>query len=116
MTDTQTAPSTKTEYPISWTVRYQSSRGYDCMFTVRGETVAEVTRQAGAVLASIEAAAAQAQPAAAPGVAQPAAAPPAAQPDPSWCPIHGVHMERRERNGDTWYSHHTPDGGWCRGK
>lgn len=37
-------------------------------------------------------------------------------PDPAWCPIHGVAMRRREKNGDVWYSHRLEDGSYCRGK
>ena len=107
MAHTQTAPSPKTEYPVSWTVRYQSSRGYDCMFTVRGETVAEVTRQAGAVLDSLD----RCHP---PAAEAPAADAPAQ--DPSWCAVHNVRMSRRERNGETWYSHKLAHDSWCRGK
>ena len=36
------------------------------------------------------------------------------------CPIHGAKMTRREKAGDTWYSHkaYRPDGTeyWCRGE
>lgn len=32
------------------------------------------------------------------------------------CPIHNVEMKEHGKNGDTWYSHKLPDGGWCRGK
>ena len=35
--------------------------------------------------------------------------------DSSWCPIHNVKMKRREKDGQTWYSHKTKDG-WCRGQ
>jgi hypothetical protein len=41
---------------------------------------------------------------------------PAGESDPAWCGIHGVKMSRRERDGQVWFSHRTPDGGWCRGK
>ena len=31
------------------------------------------------------------------------------------CPIHNMVMTRREKSGDTWYSHLTAEGTWCRG-
>jgi hypothetical protein len=37
-------------------------------------------------------------------------------PDPAWCPIHGVAMQRREREGQVWYSHKLADGTYCKGK
>jgi hypothetical protein len=46
---------------------------------------------------------------------------PEGEPDPSICPIHHVQMQRREKQGDVWYSHKAidPETGaeyWCRGK
>jgi len=112
------------EFPVSWTVRYQSSAGLDCMLTIRGGTVAEVSEQAAAALAAI--ARAQAATAAAPGVApapqpapQPAPEPgpqPAPTAGPEWCPIHNQPMQRHQRGGEVWYSHKTAEGTWCRGK
>lgn len=31
------------------------------------------------------------------------------------CPIHGTPMQKREKQGDTWFSHRLPGGGYCRG-
>jgi len=31
------------------------------------------------------------------------------------CSKHGVPMERRQKDGQTWFSHRLPDGTWCRG-
>jgi hypothetical protein len=36
---------------------------------------------------------------------------------PDWCAVHHVRMPRHEgQNGQTWFSHKSPDGTWCRGK
>ena len=34
---------------------------------------------------------------------------------PVMCSIHGVEMERREKDGAAWYSHRLADGSWCKG-
>lgn len=31
------------------------------------------------------------------------------------CPIHGCEMDKREKQGDVWYSHKLPTGEHCRG-
>jgi hypothetical protein len=36
--------------------------------------------------------------------------------NPSWCPIHQCEMKRWDRDGRSWYSHKTSDGGWCKGQ
>jgi hypothetical protein len=40
---------------------------------------------------------------------------PAASPMTAVCSLHGETMVRRQKDGDTWYSHRLPDGTWCRG-
>lgn len=115
------APATPAEHAVSWTVRYQSAAGLDCMLTIRGDTVAEVTQQAAAALAAIARAQAAAAPTA-PGVTpapQPSPEPgpqPAPTTGPEWCPIHNQPMQRHQRGGEVWYSHKTAEGTWCRGK
>ena len=110
------------EFPVSWTVRYQSSAGLDCMLTIRGDTVAEVSEQAAAALAAIARAQAAAAPTApgvtpAPQQTTPEPGPqPAPEPRPDWCPIHNQAMQRHQRGGEAWYSHKTAEGTWCRGK
>ena len=32
------------------------------------------------------------------------------------CSIHNAPMDRREKDGDIWYSHRLPDGQWCKGR
>lgn len=39
----------------------------------------------------------------------------AADSDPVMCTIHNEPMQRREKDGASWYSHKLPDGTWCRG-
>ena len=34
---------------------------------------------------------------------------------PVFCSIHNEPMERREKDGQSWYSHKLPDGTWCKG-
>jgi hypothetical protein len=40
------------------------------------------------------------------------------QPDDEngWCHYHNEPMWKHTKNGQTWYSHRTDDGSWCRGK
>ena len=43
---------------------------------------------------------------------------PESQPIPlpsRWCSTHDVEMKLRRKNGQSWYSHKTPAGQWCRG-
>jgi hypothetical protein len=39
----------------------------------------------------------------------------AASPMHASCSIHEKPMHRRQKDGDTWYSHRLPNGAWCRG-
>ena len=32
------------------------------------------------------------------------------------CPEHGVEMKKREKDGETWWSHKQADGSYCKGK
>ena len=32
------------------------------------------------------------------------------------CPEHGVEMKKREKDGETWWSHKQADGTYCKGK
>ena len=33
-----------------------------------------------------------------------------------WCDLHQVALKQHSKDGQTWYSHQTDDGAWCRGK
>ena len=37
-------------------------------------------------------------------------------PDAAQCAIHNVPMKQHSKGNQSWYSHQTPDGEWCRGK
>lgn len=118
MTDAQQTPLP--EAPVSFTVRYRSTSGYDCMLTLRGHDATDILRQAHVLMERMAAAGALphddrpsngARPASGDrGLADDHAG------DPAWCPIHNCEMKRREKDGQTWYSHKTADGEWCRGK
>ncbi len=41
---------------------------------------------------------------------------PAVDDDVPYCDYHEVPLKRFAKNGQTWYSHKTDDGTWCRGK
>ena len=41
---------------------------------------------------------------------------PSSQSDAQLCAIHQVPMRLHNKNGESWYSHQTPDGQWCRGR
>jgi len=106
------------EAPVSWTVRYTSPEGFDCMLTLRGTEVKAVMGQAKAAVEAMVKAGCKPQ----------ASRPPAgggngnggqaakAEHGPEWCPIHEVDMTKHKKDGQVWYSHKTPDGEWCRGK
>jgi len=124
-----------------WTVRYTTPEGLECTLTLSGDDVGAVlttARQvlsydlarlskAGAVATHAAPATLDPEPTAhvAPatngngttpsnGHANGTNANGAARLD--WCPVHKCAMQRRASNGETWYSHRTADGGWCRGK
>jgi len=94
------------EAPVSWTVRYRSTQGFDCMLTLRGHDPAAVLRQAHDLMERMAAA----------GATQHGGSQGAEGRDKVWCDIHNCEMKRREKDGQTWYSHKAPDGTWCRGK
>jgi hypothetical protein len=115
------------EAPASWNVRYITPDGFACQLTLRGETGAELVRRTEAALrwlldhdcspsgglAGTRAFRHDAGQASRAGADR---APAGDRPDPAWCAVHLVSMQRRERDGKVWYSHRTPDGGWCKGR
>lgn len=98
--------------------------GYRCTWTLADADAKALVRRAQALLTWLRqngfgpvAPEPQAQAeAAAPAPAKPAPLLPDGTPDPAWCPVHGVAMARRERDGQVWYSHKLPDGTYCKGK
>jgi len=108
--------ATFTEAPASWNCKYTSSHGFDCMLTLRAGDPLELLKTANAIMAKM--AEAGVKPA---GNGHAAAngnggGQPAASDNPAWCVIHGCEMRKHEKNGETWYSHKGPDGGWCNGR
>jgi hypothetical protein len=103
------------EAPASFTVKYFTTEGFNCMLTLRGESGAKVLPAATAAIGWLiehgctPTPVSQLVPASAtaekPGVELPA----------NWCPIHQVEMRQHEKNGQVWYSHKDGEA-WCRGK
>ncbi|MFC2064277.1 hypothetical protein ACFLXB_04175 [Chloroflexota bacterium] len=101
-----------TESPASWNTRYITPEGYICQITLRGENGKDLLEKVGLALAYL--------------------AEHNYLPDTGYrkygnggnngngqgkiCPIHGVEMKKREKDGKTWYSHKTQEGSWCYGK
>ena len=116
---------TWTEAPASVNIKC-NIEGFDVMLTLRGESGSEVIpvlltalrflmdngarpsgngrRGNGKPVANQQPASQQSAPVMGDG-----------QPDPAYCPIHGVVMKRREKDGQVWHSHKVGDS-WCRGK
>lgn len=93
---TAVAGASLPEAPVSWTVRYKSTQGFDCMLTLRGADAAEVLRAAHALLERMAAA----------GV-RPASESVAngngngADGEVPLCPTHKMPMKRSQHGG--WY-------------
>ena len=125
--------------PAVWTVKYSTPDGLECTLIVHGDDVRELLTTARQVLYDLQrttpkapvttatAATVDPEPTAhvAPATNGNGATPSnghgngtnangAARLD--WCPIHNCQMQRRESNGQSWYSHMGPAGTWCRGK
>jgi len=88
------------EAPVSWTVRYTSPEGFDCMLTLRGTEVKAVMGQAKAAVEAMVKAGCKPQASHTPAVASgngnghsDDAAP--------MCPTHNKPMKRSQRGG--WY-------------
>ena len=102
--------ATHSEAPASWTVRYTTEDGYGCMLTLRGDSGAELLPKTLAAVQWLTAHGCQ------PDGPKRSEGAPAKANDTLLCPLHGVPMPRRDRNGQSWYSHRLDDGTWCRGK
>ncbi len=103
-----------TEAPASWNTKYITPEGYTCQITLRGETGKDLLEKAGVALTYL--------------------IDHNYLPDPGYrkvgngnvdntgngeskiCPIHGVEMKRREKDGSVFYSHKTINDSWCYGK
>lgn len=108
---------TWTEAPASVTVRVQLA-GYDTMLTLRGDSGADVLPKLQAAIDWLHDNGAAPTSSATNGNGNGHGGAGAA---PEICPTHHVAMQRREKNGDVWYSHKAvnPETGaeyWCRGR
>jgi hypothetical protein len=83
--------------------------GQDCMMTVRGMSASAFTANLQAVRGLLDA------PQAPPGSQLVGSRPVATQGQEGFCAVHGLQMKITTKNGQSWYSHKTPDG-WCKGK
>jgi len=105
------------EVPVSWNVRYVSPGGFSCQLTLRGDSGADLLPRTVAALAWLT------EHGCTPNGARPLEGYQGANPQPvphpasdkAWCDIHNCEMKRREKDGQTWYSHRLRDGTWCRG-
>lgn len=120
MTDEKKQPDapperTWTEAPASCTIRF-NLQGFDCMFTLRGETGKAVLPKVEQAIGWLQKKGAE------PTHSNGAGSGNGGEPETKVCPIHHVVMKRRSgRGGDSWYSHKAinPDTGqeyWCRGE
>jgi len=99
------APAPCPEALFSCTVR-GTLDGHETLLTVRGQTPAEFKRNLSEVRGLLDA------PAQAP-------APPSSQgqgQDSHWCRAHQVAMQENQKNGQRWFSHRLPEGGFCKGR
>ena len=106
-TDTTTT-RTWTEAPASANIKFRLN-GFDTMLTLRADSGADL-------LPKLEAAM--------DWLAKKGATPTGngnGQPEAKVCPVHHVKMRRREKNGQSWWSHRATDPDtseeyWCRGE
>ena len=114
------------EAPASWNTRYLDPNGFECQFTLRGESGQEVLEKADAAIAfllsndcspvgnhytnSSKTSANVPEN----GNGNNHAAPSNGGNHASWCPIHNVEMKRWEKDGRVWFSHKAGDE-WCSG-
>ena len=116
-----------TESPVSWNTRYISPEGFECQFTLRGESGQEVLEKANTAIADLLSNGCSPVVNRYSNYAKPASSIPEngssntqgassnGGNQGSWCPIHNVEMKRWEKNGRAWFSHKDGDG-WCSGK
>ena len=109
------------EAPASWNTRYINPEGFECQFTLRAETGQELLERVNGAISHLLKTGCQpysyrggypknnnSKPSNGNGKQQ--------TDNPAWCPIHQCEMKHWERDGRSWYSHKTSDGGWCKGK
>jgi hypothetical protein len=87
------------EAPCSVTVRLSLWGHEGMLFTMRDTDEHRLLERLAALLAQV-----------------PKAATPQAAPEKGWCTIHHVALHENEKNGQRWWSHRLPEGGFCKGK
>jgi hypothetical protein len=98
LTSSDTAPLY--EAPASVNVRLLID-GRDCQLTLRDSDEGRLLARLAVVLQQYP-------------VPQPA--PQASSTGEGYCLVHETAMKLNEKNGQRWYSHPKPEGGWCRGR
>ena len=124
-TMTEQAEATYTEAPASVSIKTFSPSGFDVVVTLRDSNSVELMKRMMTALVWLNdkgfkptrgnhapAAVAASKPHSPGGTASGAQGNEA---DPSWCAIHQEYMQRREKDGDVWYSHKDGEN-WCTGK
>ena len=111
-----TTPRTWTEAPASVNIKFRLN-GFDTMLTLRADSGADLLPKLEAAMDWL------AKKGATPtgGNGQHCTVRSSTVPEAKVCPIHHVRMKRREKNGQSWWSHKAtdPDTGeeyWCRGE
>lgn len=106
-----------TEAPASFTVKAFKA-GFECRLTIRAADTKAIVKSIPGALTWLEDQGFTPYPQ--PQAAAPAGPNAADGHETAWCPIHQCSMQRREKNGESWYSHKaTREDGkeyWCRGK
>jgi hypothetical protein len=108
------APAPCPEALFSCTLRGKLD-GIETLLTVRGMSAAEFQRNLAAIRGLLDAPP-QASPPAQPLSPQQLNALAMHRPVEGVCPIHQVQMIENEKNGQRWYSHRLPEGGFCKGR
>ena len=93
------------EAGASWNTKYSTPNGFVCQLTLRSETGLDLLSKADAALSFLLERG-----------YSPCDNNHHGSKDTRWCTIHQCEMRRREKDGQSWYSHSLEDGGWCRGK
>ena len=109
------------EAPASWNTRYISPEGFECQLTLRAESGSELLEKVNGAITHLLNSDCQpysyrggysknnqAKKSNGNGKQQ--------NSNPAWCAIHECEMKQWERDGRSWYSHKSSDGGWCKGK
>ena len=123
-----------TEAAASWNTRYVTPAGFVCQFTLRGDSGKDLLEKANAALTWLlennylpcentfkpkwDGKKSENKNSNQTSTSQPVTPQngDAVEPAANICPIHHCDMRRFEKNGRTWFSHKTDDGGWCKGK